>query len=516
MPPKATVWILGSQLDPDHPALQQAEPGKLTVLLIESDWLLKNRPAPFRRRVLVLSAMRHYAAELEQIGWQVDYRRAENFQTGLKDHIQEYSPAQIITMEAADFQGRNFQQNLETREDLPPLTILPNTHFLVESHNPYPNQDPDKNILQEYFYRRMRSHFQILVDDHGQPSGGSWNFDRENRRKLPDQIQIPDPIQFAPDSITREVIDQLLETENPDPDQAEFNLAVTGDQAHKALADFIQNRLPDFGAYEDAMSDRSDLIFHSGISPYLNLGLIHPLEAVQAAEKAYQEKAAPINSVEGFIRQVLGWREYIYWQYWHTMPDLLQVNYWEANNPLPGFFWNGETQLNCLKIVLRRALQSGYTHHIERLMVLSNFCTLTGISPPEVLEWFMAVYIDAYPWVMAPNLLGMGLNADGGGVGTKPYISSANYINKMSSYCRNCSYNAKQRTGDNACPFNFLYWNFLISNQDKLQSNPRMALSLNNLKRIKADEQKTIQNQSRLLIDQLTRQGKTLDSQEEK
>jgi deoxyribodipyrimidine photolyase-related protein len=283
-----------------------------------------------------------------------------------------------------------------------------------------------------------------------------------------------------------------------------FDYAVTRAEAFTALEDFISQRLPEFGAYQDAMRAEADLLYHSRLSPYLNLGLLEPLEVAQRAAQAYQQGAAPINSVEGFIRQVVGWREFMYWQYWRQGADYQQVNHWGFTRPLPGFFWNGMTDMNCLRTIIQRVLRSGYAHHIERLMVLSNFCLLSGIRPQEVNDWFLSGFVDAYEWVMLPNVLGMGLFADGGKVATKPYIASANYIHKMSDYCGKCTFNRKQRTGEGACPFNFLYWNFLIAHESELRKNARMSTSLLGLRRLDEAQRQEVQAQARDFFKALT------------
>jgi deoxyribodipyrimidine photolyase-related protein len=241
------------------------------------------------------------------------------------------------------------------------------------------------------------------------------------------------------------------------------------------------------------MSSQFETIYHARLSPYLNLGLLDPLELAQEAQNRYFAGEAPINSVEGFIRQLMGWREFMYWQYWRLGPEIATENHWQAEGSLPAFFWHGDTEMNCLRTVIRRALNAGYTHHIERLMVLSNFCLLAGINPPEVNRWFQSVYIDAYEWVMLPNVFGMGLSADGGVIATKPYIASSNYINKMSDYCRDCTFDRKQRTGETACPFNYLYWNFILKHEGSLRSNPRMGRSLLGLRHLDEEERHRVQ-----------------------
>jgi deoxyribodipyrimidine photolyase-related protein len=277
---------------------------------------------------------------------------------------------------------------------------------------------------------------------------------------------------------------------------SDFNHAVTRQDALRALEIFLDERLFQFGPYEDAMTARSATLFHSGISPYLNLGLLEPLECIKAAEARFKSGMAPIASVEGFVRQILGWREFMYWQYWRLMPDLLEQNYWEVHLPLPDFFWTGDTPLRCLNVVIGRVLASGYAHHIERLMILSNFMLLFGVEPIQANAWFLQTFVDAFEWVMPPNVIGMGLYADGGIIASKPYISSANYINRMSDYCRGCSFDPKQRDGEQACPFNFLYWDFHLKYEARLRANPRMSRGVLHLKRFSVEDKKRIESQA--------------------
>jgi deoxyribodipyrimidine photolyase-related protein len=270
-----------------------------------------------------------------------------------------------------------------------------------------------------------------------------------------------------------------------------------------ALAEFVAERLIDFGPYEDAMSSQDDDLYHSKLSAYLNIGLLEPMEVIEAAVSAFESGHAPINSVEGFVRQILGWREYIYWQYWRLGSELIESNFWGATRPLPVFFWDGQCEMNCVRTVIRRAIDTGYNHHIERLMVLCNFALLAGLEPLEVNEWFLSAYVDAYEWVMAPNVLGMGLNADGGIVATKPYIASANYINKMSDYCQGCSFDQQKRTGENACPFNTLYWNFLIQHEETLRANPRLGPNVLGLRHLNDEERAAVQNDALRFLSKL-------------
>jgi deoxyribodipyrimidine photolyase-related protein len=502
-----TIWILGDQLLARHPALQIAterygQEG-LQIIMVESRRRAQKLPYHRKKLILLFSAMRHYAAFLQEAGYQVDYRRSDTFADGLQQHIVSRRPTRLLTMAASDYPGRMFQQKILPSIFSLPVEVLPNEQFLVESYDPIPDPERDKRYVMEHFYRKMRSHLNVLVNENGQPAGGQWNFDHLNRQKLPKGLELQDRATFDPDEITRQVIDEVAALPEGTGQTERFNYAVTRDQAMTALKDFIERRLTDFGPYEDAMTSRHDTLFHSVLSPYLNIGLLEPMQLVNAAVKAYEDDKAPINSVEGFVRQIIGWREFMYWQYWRLMPALSAMNFWEAKRSLPALFWNGETEMNCLGHVVRRVLDTGYSHHIERLMIISNFCLLAGIRPQIVLEWFKSCYIDAYEWVMDSNVLGMGLNADGGLTATKPYIASANYIHRMSDYCGTCHYDRRQRTGESACPFNYLYWNFVLENEEVLRANPRSGRGVLGLSHFDASEKKAISQQAKSFLEEL-------------
>ncbi len=492
-----TVWVLGDQLLLEHPALSLAKDqlsnGKINILMIESERRARRLPYQRKKLVLLFSAMRHYAQKMRAAGFAVDYRISPTTTAAIHEHLQEHQPQAILTMAASELRGRKYQQSLEDLLDIP-LTILPNTQFLTGRFNPIPKPTLSKRYVQEQFYRKMRQHFDLMMQPDGTPMGGKWNFDKSNRRSLPKDAQPPEPIIFEPDAITLEVMHEVDQKYQGVGQVAGFDLAVTHEQAWLAAEDFFDRRLPDFGAYEDAMSSAHDTVFHSRLSPYLNLGLLDPLALAREAQNRYLEGQAPINSVEGFIRQLVGWREFIYWQYWRLMPELIDCNFWQADRTLPEMFWNGDTRMNCLQHVIQRALQNGYTHHIERLMIISNFCLLAGVDPVAVNDWFLSAYVDAYEWVMSPNVLGMGLYADGGLIATKPYIASANYIHKMSDYCRTCAFDHKLRIGENACPFNYLYWNFILQHENTLRANPRMSRSLLGLKHLDEQQRRQVQN----------------------
>lgn len=504
--PNATIWILGDQLIPEHPALIKAlqhHPKEgLVILMIESEARTRRLPYHSKKLILLFSAMRHYAGELISAGYRVDYRIARDTTTAIREHLNHYQPVAFYTMAASEYRGHLYQENLQSLVDTP-IHILPNTQFLTGLFDPFPDPKPGKRYTQELFYRKMRQHFSLLLQPDSKPIGGRWNYDKSNRLRLPRNIHPPAPISFEPDGITREVI-QEVDNKFPSTGKVSgFDLAVTHQQALAAAEDFFENRMTNFGSYEDAMSRKFSTLFHSRLSPYLNLGLLDPLSLARKAERRYSAGLAPLNSVEGFIRQVIGWREYMYWQYWRLGPELGALNFWQSSNHLPGFFWTGETGLNCLQNTIHRALEDGYTHHIERLMIISNFCLLAGIDPQAVNEWFLCAYIDAYEWVMLPNVFGMGLHADGGMTATKPYISSANYINKMSDYCSQCAYDPKQRSGELACPFNYLYWNFIIEHEQTLKLNPRMGTSLLGLRNLDREQRQSIAYSAKRFLDSL-------------
>jgi deoxyribodipyrimidine photolyase-related protein len=482
-----SLWILGDQLHPDHPGLEQAD----RVVMVESAARVRRRPVHRRKLTLLFSAMRHRAAELEGAGIDVDYRKAEATMDGLEAHVAAHRPERIVTMEASEWAGSRFQASLDARLGVR-VEVLPNTQMLTGRFVPFPDVEPSKPVVMERFYRRMRVHFGLLLDPAGGPAGGAWNFDADNRRPYPRQgLQPPPPPSFEPDVTTRQVMDQVESMPGIGSVDG-FDLAVTREQALQALDDFLSHRLASFGPYEDAMSAEHGVLYHSVLSPYLNLGLLDPLEACRAAEAAYTEGRAPVNSVEGFVRQIAGWREFVYWNYRRLMPELAGMNDWDHHLPLPAFFWTGDTDLRCLSTVIGRVLGTGYSHHIERLMVLCNFAMLAGVDPGEVNEWFLSCYVDAYEWVVTPNVVGMGLNADGGIVATKPYVASARYIDRMSDFCQGCRYDPAQRTGDDACPFNHLYWDFLLRNERRLRANPRLGPAVLGLRHLDEDERRRV------------------------
>jgi deoxyribodipyrimidine photolyase-related protein len=487
------VWVLGNQLWQNQAALASCESKDVPVLLVESLTFAQERHYHRQKLVLVWSAMRHFADELKEAGWPVTYAIAADTETALHDWIKAEGITELRLMDPVDHPFTAWLDDL----DLPcQLTRLDNNLFLwrTDDFNTWANQR--KSLLMESFYREGRKRFDVLMEA-DQPVGGQWNFDKDNRKPPKGKLSTPAPHWFEPDATTQSVIDKVEGLKIPTfGNTTPFNWAVTRDQALEVLEVFIAERLETFGPYQDAMVTGEETMWHALLSPYLNLGLLHPLEVIERVEEAFAEHDLPLNSVEGFIRQVMGWREYMRGLYSHFEADYSDRNWFDHQQPLPEFFWTGEVEMNCLHQAIDQTQRTGYAHHIQRLMILSNFSLIAGFNPQQVKDWFHAAFIDAYDWVMQTNVIGMGLFADGGLLASKPYASSANYVNKMSDYCKGCRYNPKARTGEDACPFNFFYWDFLHRHRDKLQNQGRMSFILKNLDRMKPEELDAIQQQA--------------------
>ncbi len=487
------IWVLGDQLWAGQAALSSCskEREQTPVILISSRSYARKRPYHRQKLVLVWSAMEHFAEELRSAGWPVTYEIADDFETPLLSWIKRNRIAEVRVMTPND---RPFAQLIKNLSLGCPINFVPNNHFLWSTAEFREWANSRKRLLMEDFYREGRKRFQILMEGN-KPIGGKWNFDLQNRLPPKDNLKTPHALWFEPDRITQSVIDEIKTQDYPGYGEIEpFRWGVTRQQALAVLEHFIAKRLPRFGPYQDAMIAGEETMWHSMISPYLNLGLLQPMEAISAVQKAYFERELELNSVEGFIRQVLGWREYIRGIYYCMDDDYQQRNWFNHTEPLPEFYWDSsKTDMNCLHQILTQVQHTGYAHHIQRLMVLSNFALIVGVSPQEIESWFQAAFVDAYDWVMLPNVIGMGQFADGGILASKPYAASANYINKMSDYCGKCTYNPRERTGPRACPFNFFYWDFLERHQEKLKSLGRMNLVLGNLRRMEAEELVKIQ-----------------------
>ncbi|MCH2159824.1 MAG: cryptochrome/photolyase family protein [Oleiphilaceae bacterium] len=469
-----------------------------------------------KKIAFLFSAMRHFAKELQNDGYRVRYvsyddpDNAGSLKAEVERAMSELSFSHVVVTFPGEWRVLEDMQSwqaafvaynatVEIRED---------DRFIASLDEFRHWADGKKQLRMEYFYRELRKKTSVLLQD-GEPEGGRWNYDAQNRKSLPKGTKVPNPTMFEPDDITTQVL-ELVGTEFEDHfgELSNFHYAVTREQALQVLKGFIQERLVLFGDYQDAMQQDEPWMFHSHISFYLNAGLLTAHEVITQVEHAYREYNFPLNAVEGFIRQVLGWREYVRGLYWHEMPKYVDQNFLNAQRHLPDFFWTGDTQMNCLSQCINETKQNAYAHHIQRLMVIGNFLLLTGIEPKQVQEWFLLVYGDAYEWVELPNVNGMILFADGGVMASKPYAASGAYINKMSNYCQSCAYKVKDKNGESACPFNYLYWDFLARNQDKLRGNQRLSMPYRTLEKMDDAKRQLIASDAESFFHKLERNEK--------
>ena len=466
-----------------------------------------------KKIAFLFSAMRHFAAELKERGLNVIYMTLEDPKnTGsLKGEVariaKHIKADRIVLTHPGEY--RVLQDMKSWQADLSiPVEIHEDDRFMMSIPAFKAWAEGRKSMRMEFFYREMRKQYNILMNG-TEPEGGEWNYDSQNRQAPPSGgLLIPPPHITAPDAITQEVMDMVRQKFSDHfGDLEPFYFAVTRADALLVLNRFIKERLPYFGDYQDAMIEGQPWMYHAHLSFYLNCGLLGPREVVEKAEQAYRSGHAPLNAVEGFIRQIIGWREYIRGIYWLRMPGYAHENYLEAQRPLPWLYWSGKTDMNCMRQCVTETRQNAYAHHIQRLMVLGNFALLAGIDPAEVNEWYLVVYSDAYEWVELPNVSGMVLYADGGYLASKPYAASGAYINKMSDYCKNCRYDVRLKSGPDACPFNYLYWNFMIENETKLRKNPRMGISYKTLDAMPAEKIDTIRQDSLTFLDAIAKDG---------
>ena len=498
------VLVLGDQLTPDVAALREADKSADVVVMAEVADEGSYVPHHPKKIALILSAMRHFADELRDDGWTVAYTKLDDHDNAgsiageLLRRAEEHDASEVIATRPGEW------RLIEALEDMPLTVRLHEDDRFVCSHKEFEDwAEGRKELRMEYFYRQMRRKTGLMMEG-DKPAGDKWNFDHDNRKPADADMLRSKPMQFTPDDITEDVLD-LVEKRfgNHFGELRPFWFAVTRGQARRALDHFARELLECFGDYQDAMLRDDKFLHHSILSPYLNIGLLSPLEICERVEKEWQDGNAPINAAEGYIRQVIGWREYMRGIYFLEGPDYPRRNQLKHQRALPDLYWGGDTGMECLKRAVEQTRDEAYAHHIQRLMVTGNFALLAGINPTELHEWYLSVYADAFEWVEAPNTVGMSQFADGGIVGSKPYVSSGNYIDKMSDYCGSCAYSVKKKTGQGACPFNLLYWHFLTRHRDRFEKNPRMAQMYRTWDRMDQDKRETVIAEAEDFLDRL-------------
>ena len=467
-----TIWVFGDQLNRSLGALAGAEPGTHRILMVESTAKLRSKSWHVQRAHFVVSAMRHFAEELRSSGFAVDYRRASSLREGFDEHMHEFDPSRVSVTEPASFRGLRLVRDLGCH-------VQRSDQFLCH-YDDFANwASARKSFKMEDFYRWQRARLGYLMestDDGEGPVGGRWNFDAENRQPPPKDAhdRWPTPIVDELDDIDRAVLHDIESHCHGAPPTGVWATTRTGALAR--LEHFVSKVLPEFGPHEDAMTTGSWHLAHSLLSPYLNIGLLSPREVCDAVQSAFDAGHVPIESAEGFIRQVIGWREYVWGLYWMWMPDYESENFLAARRPLPPVFSDHRrTRMHCVSSTLADVHERAYAHHIQRLMIIGNLSLIAGVDPRQLTDWMWENFVDGAEWVMVPNVIGMSQYADGGRMATKPYASGGAYIDKMSDYCKGCHYDRKKRVGDDACPFTTLYWDFMARHESTFGRNPRVA-----------------------------------------
>ncbi|MDH4372297.1 MAG: cryptochrome/photolyase family protein [Verrucomicrobiota bacterium] len=526
-PCRRLIVVLGDQLDADSTVFEGFDP--------ELDWIWMAEVSGEATHVwnsqcrisMFLAAMRHFRDRLRERGWPVAYRQlnvsgsqwsfgdradlglaegAETLASQLALTLDRVRPAEVHSVDPGEWRLKDQLQGVARAAGIA-WVARPDQHFFSSPEDFAAHARGRKQLRLEFFYRELRQRTGFLMDG-DQPAGGQWNYDAENRESFGKQGPgfVPAPRRFPPDALTKEVLGMVQERFGSHPGSVTaFDWPLTAAEAQSTLDDFIAHRLPEFGRWQDAMWTGEPWLYHSRLSAVLNLKLLHPRTVLEATENAYLSGRVPLPAAEGFIRQILGWREYVRGVYWHSMPGYLERNALGALQPLPRFFWTGDTEFNCLRHSLRQTLDLGYAHHIQRLMVTGLFSLLVGVHPKEVHGWYLAVYVDAVEWVELPNTLGMSQYADGGVMASKPYIATGKYIQRMSNYCQGCRFDPAQATGPKACPFTTLYWDFLARHQALLAKNPRMSLQVRNLTRIAPEQLAAIGREASELREQLAK-----------
>ncbi len=498
-------FILGDQLTPSASALRGARPGDV-VLMAEVAEETTYVPHHRKKIVFILAAMRAFADELRATGITVDYVKLDDpdntggFTRELLRAVARHKPDRIAATLAGEHRIVAMQRSWADATGLP-VDLHEDDRFICSRADFERWAEDRKQLRMEYFYREMRRRTGLLMDG-DQPEGGRWNFDAENRKPARRDMFMRRPPVFTPSPQTNAVID-LVARRFPKGFGAldAVSFPVTRAEAEAARDEFLVNALPQFGDYQDAMLAGEPFLYHAVLSPCINVGLLDPLDLCRRAEIEYRAGRAPLNAVEGFIRQIIGWREYVRGIYWREGPDYLTRNALDAARPLPSFYWTGQTRMRCMSQAIGQTIQHAYAHHIQRLMVTGNFALLAGINPHAVHEWYLAVYADAFEWVEAPNTIGMSLFADGGLLGSKPYAAGGAYINRMSDYCKGCRYSVSEKTGPDACPFNYLYWDFVDRNEALMSRNPRTGQIARAWKNLPPERQQAVRDSAQTFLD---------------
>ena len=488
--------ILGDQLSPANPVLVHCDPARDVLLLAEVCEEARYVPHNRHKIALIFSAMRHFAQSLTERGYRVCYRyfdeALDSLEAAVAVTLKDSALGRVVVTEPGEYRLRVAMETWAEKLGVA-VEVLEDSRFLA-SHADFQRwASGRKQLRMEYFYRDMRRRYAVLLDTRGQPEGGKWNYDAENREGWRAQEPVPERPQAAPDEITGEVLALVAEQFPDHPgDLAAFRLAVTSAEAQAQFDWFCEHALPLFGRYQDALAEESPWLFHGLLSMYLNIGLLEPLHVCRQVEARYRGGDCSLAAAEGFIRQVLGWREYVRGIYWFAMPDYAEGNTFDARRPLPAWFWDGDTEMRCLQRALHQTLDHGYAHHIQRLMVIGNFALLAGLNVRQVCDWYLAVYVDAFEWVELPNTLGMALHGDRGLMASKPYAASGKYIQRQGNHCAQCRFDPRRTSGDGACPYNSLYWRFIDRHAEYLKGNARMGLMVGAWKKRAPDDREAV------------------------
>jgi deoxyribodipyrimidine photolyase-related protein len=508
------VVLLGDQLRHDIAALSTADRDRDLVLMAEVTQEATYVRHHKKKIAFLFSAMRHFAASLVEAGWNVDYvtlddaANSGSIQSEIERAVARLPCSRVLVTEPGEWRLLITLRALQSRSAIP-IEIVEDDRFLCSKAEFAAWAAGRKQLRMEHFYRDMRRKTGLLMDG-TKPEGGRWNFDSENRKPAKTGLTFSGPLRFESDTTTDQVLDFVgRRFANHFGDLKPFWFAVTHAQAEAALDHFIETGLAGFGDYQDAMLCNERFLYHAVVSLYLNAGLLDSMALCRQVEASYRDGKVPLNAAEGFVRQVIGWREYIRGIYWLQMPGYLENNYFGHTRPLPDFYWTAETDMTCLRACIEQTREEAYAHHIQRLMITGNFAMLAGVDPKAVHEWYLAVYADAYEWVELPNTLGMSQFADGGLLGSKPYAAGGNYINRMSDYCSSCRYKVKQKSGAEACPFNYLYWDFLDRHRDKLGNNPRLRQIFRTWDRMDAGRRQEVRRDARQFLEGLSPSGQS-------